>query len=234
MIGPRAMRAALILAIGMSWAASAARGGERYFVIIFGSQSQPKRLRYTHTWATFVRVAGEGNPATDPAEVHTISWLPATLEVRVWAARPEPGVNLDLEASIAAVTAQGESITAWGPFEIGRRGYDRSLAVRSSLESGAIEYRAISTRLDLTISDCIHAVAAVDPEFGRDNYPLIRIGKPASRHIAREVHLRSPFPQEGTGAEALFPRLGLSHLPIEIVPPERIPYRRCGLCRIPE
>jgi len=37
-----------------------ARGGEFYYVMIFGSQSSPKLLRYTHTWATFVRAVGEG------------------------------------------------------------------------------------------------------------------------------------------------------------------------------
>src|SRR4051794_29572451 len=37
------------------------RAGERYYALIFGSQSSPKRLKYTHTWATFVRVVGEGN-----------------------------------------------------------------------------------------------------------------------------------------------------------------------------
>ena len=37
------------------------RGEERYYAMIFGSQSSPKLLRYTHTWATFVRVVGEGD-----------------------------------------------------------------------------------------------------------------------------------------------------------------------------
>src|SRR5215467_12861159 len=38
-----------------------AQGGERYYSMIFGSQSSPKRLQYTHTWATFIRVVGEGD-----------------------------------------------------------------------------------------------------------------------------------------------------------------------------
>ena len=41
-------------------AAGTGRGGEFYYVLIFGSQSSPKLLRYTHTWATFVRAVGEG------------------------------------------------------------------------------------------------------------------------------------------------------------------------------
>ena len=53
--------------------------------MIFGSQSNPKQLRYTHTWATYVRAVGEGPDPTQYAlEAHTISWLPQTLVVRVW------------------------------------------------------------------------------------------------------------------------------------------------------
>jgi hypothetical protein len=40
-------------------AASAAKGDEFYYVMIFGSQSKPKLLQYTHTWATFIRAIGD-------------------------------------------------------------------------------------------------------------------------------------------------------------------------------
>ena len=73
----------------------------------------------------------------------------------------------------------------WGPFVVGKEIYDRSLRVLQIIASGAPQYRAIDSLGDLLISDCIHAVAAVDPDFGRGHYPLIRIGKPASRYIAR-------------------------------------------------
>ena len=73
-------------------AAGTGRGGEFYYVLIFGSQSSPKILRYTHTWATLVRAVGEG-PDTRNYEIyaHTIRWLPETLELRVWRPWPEPG-----------------------------------------------------------------------------------------------------------------------------------------------
>ena len=91
---------------------------------------------------------------------------------------------------------------------------------------------------DLLVSDCIHAVAAVDPVFGRSHYPLIRIGDQASRFIAREVVVRSI---ENRGIDQavfdnawLIPRLGLDRYPIRIVPPQQIPQRPCFLCRCPE
>jgi hypothetical protein len=112
--------------------------------------------------------------------------------------------------------------------------YERSLRVKANLDSGAAEYRAISTPGNLLVSDCIHAVAAVDPVFGRGHYPLIRIGKPASRYIARQVMTRSVFDQYQTQAVWLVPRLGLNRYPIEVIPPQLIPKENCLLCRRPE
>lgn len=213
----------------------AARGEDRYYAMSFGSQSNPKLLRYTHTWATFVRVVGEGDDLrTYQVYPHTISWLPETLAVRTWAVLPEKGVNLDLYATLDAVARDRESVTMWGPFEMARPVYERSLRVKAILESGAAEYRAISTPRNLLVSDCIHAVAAVDPVFGRGHYPLIRIGKPASRFIAREVMTRSVFDQYQTDASWLIPWLGLDRYPIEVIPPQQIPKRGCTLCRCPD
>jgi hypothetical protein len=212
--------AGAVLGAFSALSAGPARGGERYYALIFGSQSSPKLLRYTHTWATFVRAVGEGD---DPRQYqlyqHTISWLPATLEVRTFALVPEQGVNLDLYATLDVVSRNRESVTMWGPFEMSQPVYERSLRVKAILDSGAARYRAISTPRNLLVSDCIHAVAAVDPVFGRGHYPLIRIGKPASRYIARQVVTRSVFDQYRTDASWLIPRLGLDRYPIEAVPP---------------
>jgi hypothetical protein len=213
----------------------AARGEERYYAMILGSQSSPKLLRYTHTWATFVRVVGEGDdPRGYQVYPHTISWLPETLSIRTWALLPEKGVNLDLYATLDAVYRDGESVTMWGPFEMARPTYERSLRVKAILDSGAAEYRAISTPRNLLVSDCIHAVAAVDPVFGRGHYPLIRIGKPASRFIARQVMIHSVFDQYYTHASWLIPWLGLDRYPIEVISPQQIPKRNCALCRRPD
>jgi hypothetical protein len=211
------------------------RGDEFYYAIIFGSQSKPKLLQYTHTWATFVKAVGEGPDATNyTVYQHTISWLPQSLDVRTWSVLPEPGVNLDLYRTLDAVYKDREHVTMWGPFRILPAVYERSLQVKEILDSGAAEYRAISTRRNILVSDCIHAVAAIDPVFGRGHYPLIRIGKPASRYIARQVMTRSAFDQWQEDHSWLIPRLGLDRYPIEFVRPQQIPKETCFLCRIPE
>lgn len=216
------------------WAAEA-EGGECYYAMIFGSQSRPKLLRYTHTWATFVRAVGEGtDPAGYTVEQFTISWLPETLEVRVWNPRPETGVNLDLYQTLAAVAQTNQSVTMWGPFVILPEVYERAQRIHSIVESGAVRYRAVSNARDLLVSDCIHAVAAVDPVFGRRHYPLIRIGKPASRYIARQVIRRSVYDQAAYDNAWLIPRLGLDRYSIEVIAPRDIPHRSCVFCRCPD
>jgi hypothetical protein len=203
--------------------------------MIFGSQSKPKLLQYTHTWATFIRAVGEGPDANNYSTYqHTISWLPQSLDVRTWSLLPEPGVNLDLYETLQTVYRDREHITMWGPFRIQQAGYERSLEVKRILESGAAEYRAISTARNILVSDCIHAVAAVDPVFGRNHYPLIRIGKPASRSIARQVMTRSVFDQCEGDNSWLIPRLGLDRYPIEFVLPRQIPKESCCFCRRPD
>jgi hypothetical protein len=202
-----------------------ANASEYHFMMVFGSQSHPKQLRYTHTWATFVRAVGEGpDLASYQLEVFTISWLPRTLNVRVLALRPEPGINLDLYTTLNAMLADREHITMWGPFVASPRIYNRAVQQFARLQSGAIVYRAIDSVRDPSISDCIHAVADIDPDFGRSHYPLVRIGSPASRYIVRQIMSRSPIDQSAYNNEWLIYRLGLNQYPIKFVSPRESPY----------
>jgi hypothetical protein len=229
------MRLALGLVLGIAFGSQSVRADDYYYAVVFGSQTHPKMLRYSHTWATFVRLSGEGpDLSTYTMQVHTISWLPKSLKVHVFDPRPEPGVNLDLQATINTMYAEKQNITCWGPFQIQQPVYERSLAVASILNAGQAEYRAISGSGNILVADCIHAVAAVDPVFGRDHYPLIRIGKPASRFLARQIILRSPIDQVGTDNSWLIPALGIDRYPIEIVSPRQIPKQECFFCKIPE
>jgi hypothetical protein len=227
----------VLIAAGIFLAASETRAGaaDYYFSMLFGSQSKPKLLRYTHTWATFIKVSGDGpDLSTYSIQYHSISWLPETLVVRTWNPFPEKGVNLDLYGTLDAVLKNNELVTMWGPFVMAEQVFERSLRVASVLDSGRAQYRAISTPRNLLISDCIHAVAAVDPVFGRGHYPLIRVGKPASRYIACQVMTRSIYDQYQYDNAWLIPRLGLDRYPIEVVPPRAIPKERCTLCRHPD
>jgi hypothetical protein len=221
------LRTATFTFLLLGFCGTSVRAGEFYYLLIFGAQSQPKRLRDCHTWATFVKAVGEGtDPNNYTLEANTISWVPASLDVKVWSPRPVPGMNMSLEQTLNWVYSRGENVTMWGPFRVGQALYQRSLEVRSTLEGGSIQYRAIDTAANLLISDCIHALAAVDPQFGRGHYPLIRIGNSASRHIASQIKSRSLFDQSVSDNQWLVPRLGLCRYPIEIVPPSQTPSRK--------
>src|SRR5690349_18163739 len=92
--------AGLLALSGLLLASSAARA-DRHYLLIFGSQTQPKIPRYTHTFCTIVRVADPlPGCANLPLEVHTISWLPATLKVRPFRLHAEPGHNFTLEETL--------------------------------------------------------------------------------------------------------------------------------------
>jgi hypothetical protein len=201
----------------------APRGEEICYLTIFGSQSQPKQLRYCHTWATFVRGVGSGSSADNYETFsHTISWYPASRAVRVWSPLPETGVNMGLHETLETVSSHGERLLALGPYAITPQLFNRSIEMHIRLLTGEARYRAIDTAANLLVCDCIHAVAAVDPGFGRRHYPLIRVGLPASRYIAHEVWERSPLAlrAESTRDHSwLFTRLGLDRHAIAVVPP---------------
>jgi hypothetical protein len=227
----RLIRRSVLVVLGILISAQAAVSEEYVFSMVFGSQSEPKQLRYTHTWVTMVRAVGEGpDLSTYNLELSTISWLPKTMDIKVLRPWGEPGVNLDLYQTLSAVLANQESITMWGPFVTRRELWGRSLYIRSILDSGLAQYRAISSPNNLLVGDCVHAVAAMDPVFGRGHYPLIRIGKPASRYMVHEIMRRSIFDQYQYNNAWLIPRLGLDRYPIEVVPPQAIAKAPCGLC----
>jgi hypothetical protein len=157
---------------------------ERYYLWIFSSQSTPKLPRYTHTWATFAKITDCAGRRT--VEAFTISWYPASLQIRPFAVRPEAGTNLDLSTTLRVVHSRGERISAWGPYEIHPTLYQSALGQKARLESGQIFYRAVDPIIDGTcVSDCIHAVSDVDPNRPRLLYPVAPFfGDAAGRRIA--------------------------------------------------
>ena len=219
--------AVALVALALGFSPERSVGADRYFVLIFGAQPTPKIIKDSHTWATFVRVVGEGtDPSSFQVFAHTISFVPASLKVRTFALDAESGLNLDLEATLSYARTRNAGVTVWGPFNIRTEAYQRSLEVWSLVNSGAVEYRAIDTLKNQFISDCIHAVTAVDPTFGRGHYPLIRTGKSASRYISRQIVRRGNPDRTLPDQTWLIPTLGLDRPEIEVILPSQIPKRR--------
>jgi hypothetical protein len=177
------MRASGVLSASVLTAALAgpARAQECCYLLVFGSQRPGLNLpKYTHSFATFVRVTG-ASPGR--VEAFTISWLPRRAPIQVWALLPEAGSNYDLHTTLRLVAAQGERVSVWGPFRIEPDLYRRALAQKTRLENGDVLYKAADTGWPARrVSNCVHAISDIT---GR---PLLRIashgwGEPASYSI---------------------------------------------------
>jgi hypothetical protein len=168
--------------------AAAARADEAYFLMVFGSQQTPNNPNYAHSWATFVRAAGEGPcPPAAALEAHTISWLPASLIIRTRALHPECGHNFDLHPTVRYVLHNDERVSMWGPYSIDRELYCRALRQVGLLESGEVRYKAVDAGYPSDrVSNCIHAVSSIT-----EGYRLRVLspgwGEPASYFITREL-----------------------------------------------
>lgn len=164
---------------------------DRYFVLIFGAESSPKRAKYTHTFLTIVKATPNLDVEdTYNLEVHTISWLPRSLDIRVLKLRPDCGVNLDLHRTINFCRSGGECIALWGPYElnpeIAVEFYNKALKQIAKLNSGCVLYKAIDPDSG-NISNCMHAVSDLDGISRRSlMYDEIRhYGFAASANVAR-------------------------------------------------
>ncbi len=192
---------------------------ERYYLLVFGSQSTPKLARYTHTWATMVRATTAPGQSQPTLEVSTISWMPATLDIRPARLTVEPGTNLSLEMTMQDVLGHKERVAMWGPYEGWHGLYDRFMTQKAFLESGQIGYQCIDLLGEAAQagngSDCIHAVTDMDPQLGRSAYPLTHFGQAASEHIVKQILERPVVIDAPQTHEWLIPRIGLERYPID-------------------
>jgi hypothetical protein len=200
-------------------AAIAAGPGERSFVLIFGSQETPKRPKFTHTWATVVKVTDCGGGYAPVIQEETISWLPSSRDIRPLSFKVEPGTNFGLQFTIEEMLRHNERVSVWGPYEI-RPGFAYRFHVQKSfMESGCVGYQCIDNVGEAARTgkgcNCIHSITDMDPEFDRKQYPLTYFGDAASENIVRQLHTRSIILCPEADHGWLLPTLGLDKYPIE-------------------
>jgi hypothetical protein len=164
---------------------SAARGEDFYYLMVFGSQRPSARPKYCHTFATFVRATGAGSHGSDyRLEAYTISWLPATFDIRVPALLSEPGRNADLYTTLHWAYGTGQRVSMWGPYRIDPSLFACALRQAAVLHSGVVRYQAIdSGRPTDVVSNCLHAVSSV-VEGHRAHLFLPGWGETGSYHVA--------------------------------------------------
>jgi hypothetical protein len=141
---------------------------ESYYVVVFAFQDELNLPRYAHSFATFLKATGDG-PSTDRCaiEAHTISWYPASLEVRVARLQTERGVNLSLTDTLRLAGTLGARVSHWGPFQIRRELYDRAVAQVARLQSGCVQYKVLDADVRPSwATNCIHAISDLDTAGG--------------------------------------------------------------------
>jgi hypothetical protein len=184
---PRISLAVLLVVGWLLGFSGPVKGRERYFLIVFASQSTPKLPRFSHSFGTILRVADPG-PGETPVLVDsfTISWMPATLKIHPLTLRPEAGVNLGLKETLTWAKAHCQRVSQWGPYEIEPCAFQRILKHYVRIEKGEYLYKAIDVcrRLHGT-SSCIHALSGAETEEGFSPLPLVLYGEDASRFIVR-------------------------------------------------
>lgn len=191
---------------------------ERYYLLLFGSQDALRRPKYTHTWASLVKATcTPGCP--DPAlEVHTISWLPTTLDIRPLSREVEPGTNVELHDTLKYVLGNREKVVMWGPYEVSYPFTVRFLTQKAFLDSGAVGYQCDDVIGEAarygTGCDCIHAITDLDPAYARGRYPLAVYGVPATANTLRRFMHSPIFIRPRTTHDWLICRLGLDQYPI--------------------
>jgi hypothetical protein len=156
-----------------------------HYVVIFAYQGPSNRPRHSHTFATFVRSEEDDSAKGYALETHTISWMPASLNVRPLALFPERGRNLTLDETMKLARSMNARVTAWGPYPIAPELFDKALKRKARLESGAMSYKALDGRFrGGNVTNCVHAVSDIDPSM-----PLLGsgtiYGEPASAAVVR-------------------------------------------------
>ncbi len=194
----------------------AVEAGERYYVIIFASQSHPKIPRLSHTFGTIVRVTDAPPGCETPnIEAYTISWLPQTMKVRPWRFHDEPGKNFTLDKTLRWAYENHMDVTQWGPYEIQGDFFARVYREYARIESGQFRYKAIDPRQrGARTTDCIHAVSDIDHQHDRYEYPFVRSGDAVTRKIVRVLRKRGRLFDPPCSMCWLEAALGLDRYPI--------------------
>jgi hypothetical protein len=192
--------------------------GDRYYLLVFGSETTPKLPRFTHSWVTFVHVPPPVPGQPPVIEENTISWMPAKLFIHTLSPCVEPGVNLKMHDSIKMATGYHECVSMWGPFEITVGLYRKLMIQKGFIDSGAIGYQCTDTYGEAGLlgdgSNCIHAISDADSLFTRAEYPLTYFGDAASLHILQELVERGAVAEPYATHDWLIPALHLDCAPI--------------------
>lgn len=205
------LRSASTLALFCFLAAtSSVSACEKYFVIVFGSQTVPPDPHYSHSFAVFIKASGP--PENTTICYHTISWLSLDGHFRLRKLLPQPGRNWELHETIRFALAHDERVSAWGPYEIQPKLYFKAIRQLQKFERWNTKFKAADSGWPTFLaSNCIHAISGVS---GSDR---LRVASPSWGETASWFVTRryKRYFVDSTNKHCwLIPCLGLDRYPI--------------------
>ncbi len=160
------------------------RGDEHYYLVVFAAERSSTQPATSHTFATFVKAIDEEDFGEEefPLEIHTISWMPESLDIVALRRFAENGRNLDLAATFAWAKTVQARLFVWGPYRIDKDLFDKACAQIRRLQSGQVAYKILDRRFRPQACNCIHAVTDV---VSQEGFLLTGrfFGVPASRMV---------------------------------------------------
>jgi hypothetical protein len=124
-----------------------------FYLWLFAYEASPRAVD-SHTFATVARVSPTW------IKYDTISWMPASLTVRIFA-NQEPGVNLTYSQTLALAASRGARITKYGPYRVTPVFYNAFMLRVSQLNSGIVMYKVNDRNTYPFATNCIHAVSGI-------------------------------------------------------------------------
>jgi hypothetical protein len=127
-----------------------------YYIWLFAYEDSQNSVEQSHTFATVERVPPSGKVA-----YNTISWMPASLNIQLFAPA-EKGVNLSLPLTLGLAKSRGLEVVRYGPYRITSEFYDKFLLRIAQLNSGEVLYKANDGCTYPMAMNCIHAVSGIN------------------------------------------------------------------------
>jgi hypothetical protein len=185
------LRAAVLILLVLFLHAVRASAQERYFAVFYGCQDADATPSKSHSFATFLKGAANGEKLTDTSAL-TLSWLPVSGNLRLLGAA-QAGHNLTYRQTLAWAEKVGARTTRWGPFEIDKKTYDAAVQQYERLQSGNVEFKVLDPLVRPAATNCIHAVADILPS------PKLRTGTARGNAATEELveHFRPTMIEPG-------------------------------------
>jgi hypothetical protein len=193
-------------------------GTARYYVVLFGGESERWCPRTGHVWATYVRATPQQG-GTIAIEAFSIGWLPTNLNVRPFHLRPESGRNFTLRETLDHMVTGRHDISMWGPFETAADFYWESARYKQLLDSGAMRYRVFDRPGHRTdVDNCVHAITGANPALESASDPILWYGTRAAGRVANAMAKVGIVAEPTVTHDWLIPALGIDHYGIDRKP----------------